>query len=54
MKIIKIIVDHKPDNCMACPLKHDRNCGKPKCIQEDTSGVMVIKVPDNRCFLNEI
>ena len=51
MKIIKIIVDRKPSTCMGCPLKHDRNCGKPKYIQEDTSGVMVIKVPDKKCLL---
>lgn len=54
MKIIKIIVDHKPATCMCCPLKHNRDCGKTKCIQEDTSGVMVIKVPDKQCLLKEI
>jgi hypothetical protein len=51
MKILKIIVDHKPETCMGCVLKHSHDCGSMNKRQEDSSGVMAIKCPDKRCLL---
>jgi hypothetical protein len=53
MKILKIIVDNKPETCMGCVLKHSHDCGCMKKRQEDSSGVMAVKRPDSRCILKE-
>ena len=54
MKIIKIIVDRKPDNCMSCILKHSHDCGVIVKKQEDSSGARADKLPDGRCILKEV
>ena len=51
MKIHKVIVDKKPNNCIACPLIRLNLCGKEVVVKPDSSGAYVDKLPDKRCLL---
>lgn len=51
MKIYKVVVDKKPNNCIACPLIRLKICGKDIKVQTESSGAHIEKVPDNRCLL---
>lgn len=51
MKIHKVIVDKKPNNCIVCPLIRLNLCGKEVVVKPDSSGAYVDKVPDKRCLL---
>lgn len=51
MKIYKVLVDKKPNNCIACPLISLRLCGKDRAVKPDSSSAYQERVPDRRCLL---
>lgn len=51
MKIYKVVVDKKPNNCITCPLIRLRLCGKDRAVKPDSSGAYVERVPDSRCLI---
>lgn len=50
MRILKIIVDEKPECCIRCPFTSDKDCGETFTINYNGSSISK-QQPDNRCKL---
>lgn len=53
MKVKRIVVDKKPDNCIACPLCWRKDCGMERHVQVSSSSSYKEKIPDKRCLVRE-
>lgn len=53
MKIKKLVVDKKPNNCIICPLIKLRICGAIKKVQPSSGASYYESIPDNRCRIKE-
>ena len=51
MKIYKVVVDRKPNNCTICPLMRLKICGKDRVVKPSSSGAYMERVPDCRCLI---
>lgn len=56
MKILRILVDKKPEWCMSCPLfaKTGGECGTYKTVKLPDGWETGGRAPDGRCIMKEI
>lgn len=51
MKIYKVIADHKPEYCIACPISTLHICGKESAEHPTSGAAHKIMIPDKRCLI---
>jgi len=53
MKIIKLVVDKKPEYCLSCPISILHLCGKPVTEHPTSGSAVTYYRPDSKCMIRE-
>ena len=53
MEIQRLIVDKKPNDCMACVISKLKICGEPYSVHMSSGAVYMGNRPDDRCCIKE-